>query len=90
MELFRQELPAGEGQLIVVYANEDDASQIQVVHMVNEVALDAARLSQEGWRLMSLASVPMRQMGTLGNVMLQSGGQYVTQVALVAAYSSLP
>ena len=29
----------------------------------------------------------MRQMGTAGNIMFQSGGQYATQVAVVAVYA---
>jgi hypothetical protein len=90
MQMFRQELPAGDGQLIVVYANEDTASQIEPVNMTNELALDAARLLEQGWRLLSVASIPMRQTGTAGNVLFQSGGQYVTQVALIATYSRLP
>ena len=90
MQMFREELPAGEGQLIVVYANQDTSSQIEPVNMSREVALDAARLLEQGWRLLSVASMPMRQMGTAGNIMFQSGGQYVTQVALIATYSRLP
>lgn len=29
----------------------------------------------------------MRQMGTAGNVLFQSGGQYVTQAAVVVVYA---
>jgi hypothetical protein len=80
------ELPAGEGQLIVMFVNEDAGDSIEVGAFGNALADDAAERRKEGWRLMSVASMPLRQTGTAGNVLFQSGGQYATQAALIATY----
>jgi hypothetical protein len=85
--VFRLEQPAGEGQLIVLYVNEDKSAAIDPAGLINEVGRDAARLQADGWKLASLGGLPMRQMGTAGNIMFQSGGQYATQVAVVALYT---
>lgn len=86
MQYDRLELPAGDDQLIVLYVNTDTAQSVQVATFINEIALDAAHLRSNGWRLRSVASVPMREVGTTGNVLFQSGGGYATQVALVAVF----
>ena len=87
MNYDKLELPAGDDQLIVLYMSHDTSSMIDVGTLANEVAIDAAARSKDGWRLNSLASLPMRQMGTSGNVLFQSGGQYVTKATLLAVYS---
>jgi hypothetical protein len=85
-ETFRLELPAGESQMIVLYVNQDTAEQVEPGSLAHQLAQDAARLRAEGWELGSVASMPLRQMGTAGNVVFQSGGQFATQVALIALY----
>ena len=87
MQFSRLELPAGDGQLIVLFVNQDNATMIDAGVLAGEVAADAAERLKEGWRLSSVASIPMRQMGTAGNFLFQSGGQYATQVALIAVFS---
>lgn len=81
------ELPAGEGQLIVVYVNTDAGEPIDVGALGNQVAADSAKRLAAGWKLRSVATAPMRQMGTAGNILFQSGGQFATQVAWLAVYS---
>jgi hypothetical protein len=88
MQYDRIEFPAGEDQLIVVYVNQDTAESIDVTTFFNEIASEAAAKRELGWRLRSIASMPMRQMGTAGNIMFQSGGQYATQVALVVVFTA--
>ncbi|MEP7157948.1 MAG: hypothetical protein ABI797_00840 [Chloroflexota bacterium] len=90
MNYDKLELPAGEDQLIVLYMSRDTSSMIDVGTLTNEVANDAAARSKDGWQLNSLASLPMRQMGTSGNVLFQSGGQYVTKATLIAVYTRKP
>jgi hypothetical protein len=85
--VYKREQPAGERQLLVVFVNGDDGSQIDVDLLVNEIAADAAAREREGWRLVSVGGFPVRQMGTAGNVLFQSGGQFATQVGVVAVYS---
>ena len=87
MEYSKFELPAGEGQLIVVYFNTDSGQPIDVGAMVTQLAADSADRLAAGWKLRSVATAPMRQMGTAGNVLFQSGGQFATQAAWVAVYS---
>lgn len=87
MEVFRLEQPAGDDQLIVVYVNRDSGTGVEIGELFGEVARDAARLRADGWRLVSIGSAPVRQMGTAGNIFFQSGGQYATQMALSALYN---
>ena len=86
MKFSRLELPAGDGQLVVIFVNEDTGGAVDVGILGNEAAADAAERRAQGLRLMSLASMPLRQLGTAGNVLFQSGGQYATQAGLIAAY----
>jgi hypothetical protein len=83
---YLQELPAGDDQAIVLYVNDDQGSMIDAVGFTNELAKDADLRRADGWRLQSVASLPLRQAGTAGNVLFQSGGQFITQVALIALY----
>jgi hypothetical protein len=86
MEYSKLELPAGEGQLIVVYVNQDTGQPIDVGVIGNEIAADSALRLAAGWNLRSVATAPMRQMGTTGNILFQSGGQYATQVGWLVVY----
>ena len=87
IEIFKLEQAAGEDQLIVAFVNRDEASQIDVQAMLAEIGRDAAERERDGLRLVSVGGLPMRQMGTAGNIMFQSGGQFATQVAVVAVYA---
>lgn len=87
MNYSRLELAAGEDQLVVVFVSEDSGGMIDVGSLATALADDATAREKDGLKLQSLASVPMRQTGTAGNVLFQSGGQYITQAALIAVYS---
>jgi hypothetical protein len=82
-----QELQAGPNQLIVVYVTEDAGSMIEPASVWEQVAGDAGERATEGWRILSTAVTPMRQMGTAGNILFQSGGQFATQVAVTVVYA---
>ena len=86
-EVVAFDYPAGQDQLIVAFVNQDDSSKIDVDQFLKAVAEDAATKELEGWRLVSIGGLPMRQMGTAGNIMFQSGGQYATQAAVVVIYA---
>jgi hypothetical protein len=90
MQYDKHELPAGDDQLIELYVNHDTAASVDVGSLMTEVAADAAERRLNGWRLSSVSSIPLRQTGTAGNVLFQSGGQYVTQLALVVLYVASP
>lgn len=87
IEIFKLEQPAGDDQVIVAFVNRDESAQIDVPAMLAEIGRDAAEREQTGWRLVSVGGLPMRQMGTAGNVLFQSGGQFATQVAVVVVYA---
>lgn len=87
LEIYTLERTAGENQLIVAYVNRDEGAQIDLEAVLTFVAQDAGHREADGWRLVSVGGMPMRQMGTAGNVMFQSGGQYATQAAVVAVFA---
>jgi hypothetical protein len=86
-EIFKLERQAGTDQLIVAFVNHDEGSQIDVESLLTELAEDAVAREKAGWRLVSVGGLPMRQMGTAGNVLFDSGGQFATQAAVVAVYA---
>jgi len=87
LAIYSLERPAGDNQLIVTYVNQDEGHVIDVEAVLSFVAQDAAKREAAGWHLVSVGGMPMRQMGTAGNIMFQSGGQYATQAAVVAVYA---
>jgi len=86
-ELYVIERPVGSDRLVVIYANQDVAEQVDPEVLITKVTADAAERAKSGWLLLSVGSIPMRQSGTVGNVLTQSGGQYTTQVAVTAVYA---
>lgn len=83
----RVDIPAGSKQRIVVYVTEDDGSSINAIQVFSDIARDAAALEADGWAIVSTASMPLRQTGTAGNILFQSGGQYATQAGIAVIYA---
>ena len=90
MQYDRLEIPAGDDQLIVVFVNQDTAQMVDPSAFAQALADDAKARRPNGWRLVAVTSLPMRQTGTAGNVLFQSGGQYATQEGLLAVYAAEP
>jgi hypothetical protein len=82
-----QVLMASEAQTIVVYVSNNAGEMVDPVTLWGDVAVDARDREARGWRIVSTTVMPMRQMGTAGNILFQSGGQYVTQEAVVVVYA---
>jgi hypothetical protein len=80
------ERPAGADQVVVLYLADDTGSAIDPGVLYAAVADDAAARSSAGWRIVSTDSVPIRQMGTAGNILFQSGGQFTSQAAVAVVY----
>jgi hypothetical protein len=78
---------AGPDQLIVVYVSDDTGGMIDVDAAWASIARDAADRAAQGWRIVSTAGVPMRQMGTAANILFQSGGQFATQASIAIVYA---
>jgi len=87
MEYSKLELPVGDDQLIVLLVNSDLGYLIDPSAFAQALADDAAARRPTGWKLISVSSMPMRQAGTAGNVLFQSGGQFATQASVLAIYS---
>ncbi len=81
------EFEAGPGQLIVTYWTNDTGAQVEPEGMASGMAADAARRAADGWRIVSQSTFALRQMGTAGNILLQSGGQFATQLAAIVVYA---
>jgi hypothetical protein len=77
----------GTDQLIVLYIVEDVGMPLDPAALYGYVAEDANGRAAEGWRIVSTDTMPMRQMGTAGNILFQSGGQYATQAAIAVVYT---
>lgn len=88
MQYQRVEQAIGDDQLLVLFVNVDTAEMVDPSAFLQALADDAAARRAKGWRLASVSAMPMRQTGTLGNVFWQTGGQYATQVGLLAIYSA--
>jgi hypothetical protein len=83
----REEYPAGTNQKIVVFVSDDRGYALDPELLFRVVAEDAAAEEQHGWRIVSTTLMPMRQMGTAGNVFFQSGGQFATKAAVAVVYA---
>ena len=77
---------AGKNQLIALFVSDDTGQTIDPAAVYGAVAEDAAVAEGLGWRIVSMDTVPVRQLGTVGNVFFQSGGQFTTQVAVAVVY----
>jgi hypothetical protein len=81
------EAPAGLDQVIVTYESPDSGGGSDTAWFMQEiVAPDAARRSEQGWEIVSTSVFAVRQTGTAGNILFQSGGQYATQLNAVVLY----
>lgn len=81
------ERSAGTDQIVVLYVIDDTARPIDPGVLYAAVADDAAARWASGWRIVSTDSVPIRQMGTAGNILFQSGGQFTSQAAVAVVYA---
>ena len=90
MQYDKVELAAGDDQLLVLFVNQDTAQMVNPAALAQALADDAKARRPNGWRLVSVSSLPMRQTGTAGNVLFQSGCQYATQEGLLAVYAAEP
>lgn len=83
----RSEYPAGTNQKIAVYVTDDRGAPLSPDAIFAFVAADADEQERQGWRIVSMALMPVRQMGTAGNIFFQSGGQYATKAAVGVVYA---
>lgn len=85
--MFRSELEAGEGQLIVLYQPEDTGNEVGPLELYQFIATDAASLSAErGLRLLSMTSMSLRHAGAEWG---RGGSGYQTKVCIAVAYAKL-
>jgi hypothetical protein len=85
--IYRSELKAGDGQLIVLYQPEDSGGEIGPHELYSFIAEDAARLSAErGLRLLSMTSTALRHSAAGFG---REGSGYQTKVCVAVAYAKL-
>jgi hypothetical protein len=85
--MYRSELPAGDGQLIVLYQPEDTGDEVAPLEVYTFIAEDAARLSAErGLRLLTMTSMPLRHSAVS---MGREGSGYQSKVCVAVAYAKL-
>ena len=80
-------IEVGPKQCIVLYISDDTGSMVEPEPLWNRIAGHATQLNADGWGIVSTSVMPMRQAGTAGNMLFQSGGQYATQVAVTVVYA---
>jgi hypothetical protein len=84
---WRQEFEAGPDQLLVVYQPDDVSVELDPVTIFSQIADDAAARAEDGFRIISLTSMPLRHAGTyLG----QEGSGFETKVAVAVLYERAP
>jgi hypothetical protein len=81
------EYAAGSNQKVVVYVSTDDGGPVDFNELLAAFAEEAAALEADGWRVVATTVLPLRQTGTAGNILFQSGGQYATKAALSVVYA---
>ncbi|HEY7522656.1 MAG TPA: hypothetical protein VH720_03250 [Candidatus Limnocylindrales bacterium] len=82
----RREHQAGPNQKYVVFVSDDRGYGLDPGDLFESAAADAAAEAEHGWHIGAATLMPMRQMGTAGNIFFQSGGQFMTQAALAVVY----
>jgi hypothetical protein len=74
--------------LVVSLKSADRSKMVDLDQFGRDVLEVIARKEGEGWRLVSSNVLTLRQTGTVGNVLLQSGGQFATQLGAVIVFQS--
>lgn len=81
----QNEFPAGTNQTIVVYLSDDTGGEVDPMVLYQEISDDAGLRATNGYRIVSMASVPLRHSGVF---MGREGSGYETKVAVAVVYSS--
>jgi hypothetical protein len=85
--MYRSELEAGDGQLIVLYQPEDTGNEVGPLELYQFIAADAASMSAErGLRLLSMTSTSLRHSAAEWG---RDGSGYQTKVCVAVAYAKL-
>lgn len=77
---------SGRRTLVLTLKSADRAKAVDLDQFGRGIAEAIARREGEGWRLVSSSVLTLRQLGTTGNVLLQSGGQFATQLGAVIVF----
>ena len=81
----QSEFGAGPNQSIVVYASSDTGSEIDPASLYQAIAKDAETRAQSGWRIVSIAAVPIRHaQAFLG----REGSGYETKFSVAVVYAT--
>jgi hypothetical protein len=75
---------AGDDQVIVVYQFEDTGAEIVATELFSEIAADAAARADQGLRIVSMTTVPLRHSGAM---LSRAGSGFETKVAIAVVYA---
>ena len=87
LDSWKQEFVAGPDQVIVVYQPADTSVELDAQAIVSQIAEDATLRAEDGFRILSMTSMPLRHGGTIfGN----NGSGFETKVAVAVVYERVP
>ena len=80
--------PASRAQrtLIVPVYSADDGDLVDLGRFAERISQDINERARDGWRLQSQSVTALRQAGTTGGVLFDTGGQVVTQLGAILVY----
>jgi hypothetical protein len=79
-----QEFNAGPSQTIVLYSSGDTGAELDPATLYGHVAADAELRAVGGWRIVSMAEIPLRHGGT---VMGLEGSGFETKASVAVVYA---
>lgn len=85
--MVKTEYGAGPDQTLVVYTPDDIGMELDPLAIFQEIAADASSRANDGMRIASMTSMPLRHAGLfLG----KDGSGYETAVAVAVVYERRP
>lgn len=82
-----EDFEAGQDQVLVVYLPADVGTELDPLQIFGDVASDASARATDGFRIVSMTSMPLRHAGAMfGN----DGSGYQTKASVAVVYERLP
>ena len=82
-----REFEAGPDQVIVVYMPADLGIELEPLTIFGEIAADARKRADDGQRIVSMTSLPLRHAAAWAG---REGSGYETKVAVAVTYERRP
>jgi hypothetical protein len=79
-----QEFNAGPNQTIVLYSSGDTGAELDPGVLYRQIATDAELRAVGGWRIVSIAEIPLRHGGTFMGL---EGAGFETKASVAVVYA---